>query len=382
MIFLTILLSCTDPPGKKPGDVEQTEDTSDFVDYVPDYDDADCSGDFDWTDWTDTSQEGSVDLEIDLPPGRSFQLTVEAQQDGIVTMAARVETPDGQLAYSWRDWNNTKQNYTYAAYPQNPVSTLNYPIRADDPAYTSGTWRIELFTLDNTGDYIDDVPVSLRLYVTEDDDLDYGCVYVDVIYADGIEDDPDVTAAVERAFARWNQIWLAYGLKAIPYGYLSSGLDPTVPSPQAGDSAYEGMGRDNDPILRMVVGESIAGESALGEAGTVPGSMAATPHAAVALSWLQHAGGDGVFSEVEVRTMGETMAHEASHYLGLFHPVEISSGEASSYDALEDTPDCGTREDCDAVLESNLMYPYATGALQDQLSSDQVGVLQRWGGVL
>jgi hypothetical protein len=101
----------------------------------------------------------------------------------------------------------------------------------------------------------------------------------------------------------------------------------------------------------------------------------------VAISWLQHAGKDGTLDDQDVQTMGETMAHEAGHFLGLFHPVEFSDGTASSYDSLGDTPACSTRSDCDASLESNLMYPYATGAVQDDLTAEQVGVLHRWTGV-
>lgn len=384
--FFLLVAACSgghdDKTGKRAGGAPPGEDTSSFAEYVPDYDDSDCSGDFDWTSWSDRSRFGVVDATVDLPPGRSLQITVEAEQEGISTMVSAVVTPDGTRAYTWEDWNNTNQNYTYAAYPEAPVSTMNYPVRASDPPYTSGTWAIELFTLDRTGDYIDDVPVSIRLYVNEDDDVETGCVYVDLVFADGLADEPEVSEAAERAVARWNQIWLAYGLKVIPLHVVDSSLDADVPSPRAGDDRYAALGSDSDPILRMVVGERIAGEGALGESGSIPGSLAQTPHAAVALSWLQHAGSDGVFSDVEVRTMGETMAHEASHYLGLFHPVEISDGEPSSFDALSDTPGCESRASCDDVLESNLMYPYATGALQEELTAEQVGVLQRWSGTL
>ncbi|MDG1480113.1 MAG: hypothetical protein P8R54_11015 [Myxococcota bacterium] len=349
--------------------------------YVPDYDDSNCRGDFVWTSWEERSDNGTVDFTLELPEGRSFQMTVEARQDDIVTMASQVTHPSGAVAYTWNDWNNTSQNYTYAAYPETAVSTLNYPVRASDMPYEAGTWLIEFFTLDRTGDYIDGVPVSIWLYVAEDDSLETGCVYVDVSYADGVSADEAVTDAVEAAFARWNQIWLDYGLKVIPLSIRSAAIDADAPSPQAGDAVYDKLSRSDEPILQLVVAESISGEAALGEAGSIPGSLASTPHAAVTLSWLQHAGTDGVLDAQDVQTMGETMAHEASHFLGLFHPVEFSDGVATSYDALGDTPSCDSRDDCDDSLEANLMYPYATGSVQDVLTEEQVGVLQRWTGV-
>ena len=78
--------------------------------------------------------------------------------------------------------------------------------------------------------------------------------------------------------------------------------------------------------------------------------------------------------------MGETMAHEVGHYTGLYHPVESNY---RAWDALDDTPECTRRRDCEDALGDNLMFPYsicdATSCLvTDQLSADQEGVLQRY----
>lgn len=359
-----------------------TADVDTAEPYVPDYDRSGCSGDFVWTSWDERSSNGRVDFTLDLPEGRSFLMTVEAKQDGIVTMASSAVAPSGQQVYTWDDWNNTSENYTYAVYPETAVSTLNYPVREQDAPYTAGTWNIEFFTLDRTGDYINGVPVNIWLYVNQDDDVTTGCVYVDINYAGDLGSDKAITSAVDQALARWNQIWLAHDLKVIPLHVANTTIDETAPSPRDGDDVYTGLADSDDPIVHLVIAESIAGEDALGEAGSIPGSMAATPHSAVTISWLQHAGSDGSFDAQDIRTMGETMAHEASHFLGLFHPVEISNGEATSFDALDDTPACDTRETCDSLLESNLMYPYATGAAQGDLTEEQVSVLQRWSGVL
>ncbi|MFT4977664.1 MAG: hypothetical protein ACI8S6_003571 [Myxococcota bacterium] len=372
-----VLAGCQKEADNKPGGKDAAE-TGEA--YVPDYDGSTCRGDFVWTSWSDRSQNGVVDATVALPDGRSFLMTVEAQQSGIVTMASAAVSPDGQLVYTWDDWNNTEQNYSYAVYPETAVATLNYPVRDSDVPYTGGTWEIELFTLDGTGDYIDNVPVDIRVYVAQDDTLSGGCVFVRLVYAGGTGDDPAVTDAVERAVARWSQVWAAHGLKLIPTGTASSRLDADIPSPRAGHDDYADLSEDSDAILQVVIGETIDGETALGESGSIPGSLAATPYSAVAISWLAHAGVDGVFSDAEVRTMGETMAHEASHYLGLFHPVELSGDTPRSYDALDDTPACTSRDDCDELLGRNLMYPYATDDDQDELSSGQVGVLNLWTG--
>jgi len=84
--------------------------------------------------------------------------------------------------------------------------------------------------------------------------------------------------------------------------------------------------------------------------------------------------------------MGETMAHEGGHYLGLFHPVEFSYDD---WDAISDTPECASETDCDETLGTNLMYPYpvcdyyyTSCVKQDQLTDGQTGVWQRYIGTL
>ncbi|MEC7983511.1 MAG: hypothetical protein VX278_00020, partial [Myxococcota bacterium] len=77
------------------------------------------------------------------------------------------------------------------------------------------------------------------------------------------------------------------------------------------------------------------------------------------------------------------LAHEAGHYLGLFHPHEV---DYRSWDALEDTPDCEGSGVCDTSLQGNLMYPYPICSVsscrpQEELTTDQTGVMHRYVGV-
>ena len=79
------------------------------------------------------------------------------------------------------------------------------------------------------------------------------------------------------------------------------------------------------------------------------------------VSWLEGAGYDGQFNAEEIQMLGETMAHEIGHYMGLYHPVEASY---NYWDALEDTEECGTWNACEAqargkphVPISNLLWP-------------------------
>ena len=82
--------------------------------------------------------------------------------------------------------------------------------------------------------------------------------------------------------------------------------------------------------------------------------------------------------------MGETMAHEVGHFMGLFHPVEQTFDR---WDACDDTPNCASAAECEGVLGNNLMYPapvcdFTSCIEQDQLSDVQVEILQRYTGAL
>jgi hypothetical protein len=104
----------------------------------------------------------------------------------------------------------------------------------------------------------------------------------------------------------------------------------------------------------------------------------------VLVSWLKHAGPDGIFEDLDIETFGETLAHEVGHFLGLYHPV---GQYFDQWDALEDTPQCTNRATCEAELGANVMFPYVVCAgdaaciRQEDLTEDQVGVLVRYAGV-
>jgi hypothetical protein len=122
----------------------------------------------------------------------------------------------------------------------------------------------------------------------------------------------------------------------------------------------------------------------LGMSGGIPGPLLPFDNKAVTVSLGEHAGSDLRFTPAEARLLGETIAHEVGHYLGLFHPVE--SIDLTFHDALADTPDCTTVDECEDLLGSNLMFPYpvcdVSGCLgQGDVSDAQGSALNRYAGV-
>jgi hypothetical protein len=78
------------------------------------------------------------------------------------------------------------------------------------------------------------------------------------------------------------------------------------------------------------------------------------------------------------------MAHEMGHYIGLFHPVEMSYNR---WDDLRDTEECGGAFSCERDLGYNLMFPYSlcnftSCESQYQITDDQAGVIQQAPGTL
>lgn len=77
--------------------------------------------------------------------------------------------------------------------------------------------------------------------------------------------------------------------------------------------------------------------------GNIPGPLAFPPSVAagIVLSLEAHTGADGELDEV---LLGETIAHEIGHYLGLRH---LSEANGETFDSLGDTPECDASNDTD-----------------------------------
>jgi hypothetical protein len=128
-----------------------------------------------------------------------------------------------------------------------------------------------------------------------------------------------------------------------------------------------------------------------GDAGTlgispgIPGAVGVpeTAGSGVVLSVQGHQDDRG---RLDVRTLGETMAHEAGHTLGLFHTTEAGG---TSFDVLDDTPECDARtrdrdgdgevsaEECADLDGKNFMFWVSGSFRQDRMSAGQADVLDR-----
>lgn len=122
----------------------------------------------------------------------------------------------------------------------------------------------------------------------------------------------------------------------------------------------------------------------LGFAAGIPGpnGVHGTASSGLVISVDTHL--DGAGAVIDTVLMGETIAHEIGHQLGLFHTTEYDAGY---FDVLPDTPQCDTSndtngdgelaaEECLAFDAENLMFwTSGDGIRQRMLSPTQVQVL-------
>jgi hypothetical protein len=87
-----------------------------------------------------------------------------------------------------------------------------------------------------------------------------------------------------------------------------------------------------------------------------------------------------VFSSVNLdgggADMGQTMAHEIGHFLGLRHTSEHGG---AAHDPITDTPECSDPQNATACRDhTNFMFPFSiSGVNQEGISIGQQFVLQR-----
>ncbi len=325
----------------------------------------------------DSSTRGLANLSLFLGNVTSFQ-TVSAAEGRIATLELR--NPSGTLVASAND-NPPKSFGTLAGVDLN---VLPYPALGSDEAVVRGTY-VQKLTLKNPGE------ISGTLIGKRDPDTETGTLRANVFLVGATIQEAGNRSAVYAAVDRWAEIYGATGITVVERYFDVQSDDSVVPNPYDGSSFYSthtAAAGIQWPAVNVFVGLSIAsvddaagdGFNVLGISGGIPGAAIPTPFSAVAVSFNAFAGSDGAVNAIEARLMGETFAHEAGHYLGLFHPVNINTANPDSAyvtgDPLSDTPTCANQAACIANgLITNLMYPVYTGITQEDVTAQQSTVL-------
>lgn len=326
----------------------------------------------------ETNGQGRHRVEIDVPRGVvSFQLTAESENFVVVES---VTDPDGRRVVDAEDWVGTERSLTQSFYINRQTMAFDWPVREADGPLTPGTWTVWLAVVNGAGSGRPRAPLDVTVTTKFDPDPTEATIGVQIVYAEGVDEERQVVDAVEAAVERWRKVWADQGITLAEH-YESSRLDPLSSFYFEGDPKVENLAERKAPgELQLIVSERVVGDPwVLGIAASIPGTVEPTPDTFVILSWLSHAGPDGAFSDEDVRMMGETMAHEIGHYIGLFHPVEVTYRD---YDALDDTDECSSAVECEDAMGRNLMFPYPLCTVlscqaQGQLTGEQAGVVHQ-----
>ncbi len=319
--------------------------------------------------------------EVRIPIVVSEQTSVLVALHGDARFAVdSVEGPDG-VVLDWQGWLGAEQ-LTTAVFAQEQQTVLNWPVRASDGPLTPGDWTVVVGLYDEALAPLDGVAVEGVLRTKVDDTLDKGTVSVRVLVPSTL--DEALVDGLDRALNRWERVWRRADLR-LDVVVEERDLPVIVPDLLLGDPRIAAELEGESADLVLWVGEEIASpEGALGHAGSAPNArFDGAPRGVVGVAAGLAAGTDGAFSSEEVRLFGEAMAHEAGHFLGLFHPVER---DPSRTDALADTPTCIGTESCEEALGGNLMFPYpicedGQCVRAESLTEDQRGVAHRYVGV-
>lgn len=253
------------------------------------------------------------------------------------------------------------------------LGALSFAVPSDDSAITAaaaGDWRFHVFAIDaGTFDFVTSDPrVLVKIRTAAGGVVPVGEIDVNVFVVEGVGPTSNLTAA--QACTAGNSVYDglvdASGLYAANLGLSLSGLSCyDVPS----SLAFADIGSDDelsdlfelssaaaDERLNLFIVDSFSGDLgfAAGVAGSVPipMQMNGTRRSGVA---IQYSG--------SATTMGETIAHEMGHSLGLYHTSEFNAA-TNGFDPISDTPECaalGGSDPGNCPDDTNVMFPQLTG---------------------
>jgi len=312
---------------------------------------------------------------VALPPVVMPTLVVLTAMSDVAIIATRLRTADGAATTIY----DLESILAGAGAPLNGVAPQGTPLTLLLP---NGP-RAPLSAAGYTLGVLADGPTELDLTVVERP-MRGSLLNVNVFYVGGRRWHPsgdrgpaEVAAAldeIDRSYAaagvrigRVRQIDVVGGLLT-RFSVIEGGGGGELPDLGPLFALSAGAG---EPALNIFLVREI--DEALGVSGGIPG-----PHG------MNGTFGSGIAIGADLTPMfgelGRTIAHEAGHYLGLFHTSEI---DGSVFEPLPDTPECHMDRDadrdgfllpmeCGGAGAENLMFWAASG---DAVSADQSSVV-------
>lgn len=306
-------------------------------------------------------------------------------QSGGALMAGALLDPTNATIVGLRE-PVTGPQQTAAVFGDRSINSLPYPTSGLDGALVSGSeYRYQIASSGAAATGITGTVVAKN-----DPFLQGGTLRVKIYLVGTLVQSSENRGAINQAIQVWREIYAAAGINLeVTLEDVVSGTG-ILPAPNVGSLFYATNAAAAAPYtLHLYVGAGISQTAdtspgntfpseLLGIAASIPGAAIPTIKSAVALSLVAHYGPDGIFSNNELEIFGSTMAHEAGHYLGLFHTVEFAGDSDNTYvpgDLFPDTVPCFTTTECISTGASgNLMFP---SAIAGQVTQRDLSLNQR-----
>ncbi len=303
-------------------------------------------------------------MRIDVPVEEGEDVFLVRAQDPDNAFVYTITDPSGREVLNASDWWESAEQAALGVFSQ-PEPIVVWPNPAIGGTLTPGTWQVVAYAPDAE----DFVPVDVVLRRQGEGRV----LRVHLIADEGLLADDAYNQQLQVALQRWqDDIYAPAGIE-LQLRQSQRRLPEALGAPRSGanEALYEDLSADSAlGELVVVLGSRIEGESGgiiLGVSGGIPGAVLPSSQGVVVISGVEAAGSDGILSEVETWILAETFAHEVGHFLGVFHPAEVQCEDLATcpdgfpveaWDALDDTPRCGSKAECEVSLGSNLMFPY------------------------
>jgi hypothetical protein len=338
------------------------------------------SGDLTSVHWSDVAEaDGHLVVPVSVVDGDAG-FAVDVGTSYAFPVVDAIVDPAGDVVLDGAAWAVSDEQLTTAVARQSKSTAVQWPVREEDGVLSPGEWQVEVTIVDGDGRPQGGEAVEITAMTRKDDDLTHATLHVQLVYAEGVDADPERVAAAEQGVEVARAAFAAAGI-TLAETWRTSSLDPAL-----------GFIGGSDPSVEALVSEIAAPgdlvaifgtQSAYGFRGStpmVPVPIDQTGYRYSAIAIDAHDEGRGL--DDNARDMvGQTLAHELAHAMGLMHVVEIPYFD--TYDALDDTPRRDEAFACEDLMAQNLVYPYvncfADGScgVNVSLTPDQVGVLQR-----